>query len=356
VTCRLPCVFDRNFAARSLGEQRSRVPDIDHFCEFVEALRPLSARAAYQQRALEAAPHEREAVQAIVEGALQEEHFGPQPCCAIAAQGAQVHVEEARHESACATPRRTRQECMVATLIRTCARFALDFALPPRCAGCGTIVAEVHSFCADCWNKVEFLGESGCRTCGLPLEATEAQTCGVCLAQPPRIARTRAAVAYGDLTRSLAIWLKYGRKVATARTMARYMAPLIQAEGSDPILVPVPLHRARLWQRGFNQSVLVAHELARRLKVRTDPLVLRRLKRTPPLKGMSPQQRRKTVAGAFSVADKSAVAGKTVILIDDVLTTGSTAEACAKALRRAGASRVELITWARVVRPSQLMR
>ena len=134
------------------------------------------------------------------------------------------------------------------------------------------------------------------------------------------------------------------------------MAPLIQAEGSDPILVPVPLHRARLWQRGFNQSVLVAHELARRLKVRTDPLVLRRLKRTPPLKGMSPQQRRKTVAGAFSVADKSAVAGKTVILIDDVLTTGSTAEACAKALRRAGASRVELITWARVVRPSQLMR
>jgi ComF family protein len=190
----------------------------------------------------------------------------------------------------------------------------------------------------------------------VPLEATDAQSCGVCLARPPRIARTRAAVAYGDLSRGLAIRLKYGRKVALARTMARYMAPLIPVMDGDAVLVPVPLHRSRLWQRGFNQSALVARELSRRLELRAHPLALRRLKRTPPLKGMSALQRRKTVAGAFTVPDKSAVADKTVILIDDVLTTGSTAEACAKALQRAGAARVELITWARVVRPSQLMR
>jgi ComF family protein len=232
----------------------------------------------------------------------------------------------------------------------------LDFALPPRCAGCGEIVGDVHSFCPDCWTKVEFLGDGGCTTCGLPLQATEADMCGVCLAKPPRIARTRAAVAYGDLTRSLAIRLKYGRKVAIARTMARYMAPLVARSGGDPILVPVPLHRTRLWQRGFNQSALVARELSRKLKVPTEPLALRRLKRTPPLKGMSSLQRRRTVAGAFKVLDREAVAGRTVILVDDVLTTGSTAEACARALRRAGASRVELITWARVVRPGQLMR
>jgi ComF family protein len=245
---------------------------------------------------------------------------------------------------------------MIADVLRACAVQALDFALPPRCPACGTIVGEVHSFCTDCWKQVEFLGDTGCSACGLPLQATDADQCGACLARPPRIARTRAAVAYDEISRGLAIRLKYGRKVAIARTMARYMAPLVRKEDSGEILVPVPLHRTRLWRRGFNQSALVARELSRRLGLRSDPFLLRRLKRTPPLKGMSPLQRRKTVAGAFKVTDKEKVAGKTIILVDDVLTTGSTAEACARALRRAGAARVELISWARVVRPAQLMR
>jgi ComF family protein len=111
-----------------------------------------------------------------------------------------------------------------------------------------------------------------------------------------------------------------------------------------------------LWSRGFNQSALIARELSRRLDIRAAPMALRRVRKTPPLKGMSAVQRRKTVAGAFQVTDKAAIAGKTIVLVDDVLTTGSTAEACAGVLQRAGAARVELVSWARVVKPSQLMR
>lgn len=241
----------------------------------------------------------------------------------------------------------------VREVIRAGLRRLLDFALPARCAGCGTIVDLAHSFCGDCWKLIEFLGDSGCASCGLPLEATEAEQCVGCLAKPPRIQRTRSAVAYDEVSRSIAIRLKYGRKVALAQTMARYMAPLIGTRDEQPLLVPVPLHRGRLWQRGFNQSALVAREIGKATGLRAETRLLRRIKRTPPLKGMSLLQRRRTVAGAFKVDPAADLQGRTVVLVDDVLTTGSTANACARALKRAGAARVELVSWARVIKPAQ---
>ena len=236
------------------------------------------------------------------------------------------------------------------TRMRSTLSWMLDLVLPPRCPGCGEIVGTLHSFCPPCWSKLDFLGERGCVTCGIPLEATDAGTCAACLARPPRIARTRAAVAYGDIPRSLAIRLKYGRKVAVAKAMARFMAPLVGPLPENALLIPVPLHRWRVATRGFNQSVLVAREIGRTQGLPVAADLLRRTRATPPLKGMSFSQRRRTVAGAFAVRDKAALAGRTILLIDDVLTTGSTANACARALRRAGAARVELLCWARVVR------
>jgi ComF family protein len=243
---------------------------------------------------------------------------------------------------------------MVRSAAGTLSRVLLDFALPPRCAGCGTIVGDVHSFCTECWSEVRFLGQGGCDCCGVPLEATEADTCGRCLAAPPLIVRTRAAVAYDEISKSIAIRLKYGRKVALAKTMARFMAPLAGELPDDAILVPVPLHRRRTWTRGFNQAALVASELSKRLGRRADVGLLTRVRPTPPLKGMSLSQRKRTVQGAFRVAPNADLGGRTIVLVDDVLTTGSTSEACAKALRRAGAARVELLSWARVLRPAQL--
>ena len=229
-------------------------------------------------------------------------------------------------------------------------RSLLDFALPARCAGCGAIVDDPHIFCAGCWTSIEFL-RSGCDCCGLPLEATDADLCAACIAQPPRIQRSRAGVTYGEITRGLAIRLKYGRKVGLAKTMAHYMAPLLGHLPGDAALVPVPLHRRRLWQRGFNQAGLLAKELSRRSGLKVDHALIR-TKRTPPLKGMSRRQHRRTVAGAFQLRPGTNLQGRTIVLVDDVLTTGSTAEGCARVLLRAGARRVEFISWARVIRPA----
>ena len=234
-------------------------------------------------------------------------------------------------------------------------RAALDFALPARCAGCGTITDLPHQFCATCWQQVEWLGQGGCEQCGLPLEATDIDSCARCLAKPPIIARSRAAIAYGDIARSLALRLKYSRKVALAATMARYMRPLVNTS-PDTILVPVPLHWSRLWWRGFNQSGLLAANLARLCGMEHRPAQLTRVRRTKALKNMSPRQRSLEVRSAFAIDDATGVKGRSFLLVDDVLTTGSTSDACARTLLRAGATRVELICFARVVRPFLLER
>jgi len=227
----------------------------------------------------------------------------------------------------------------------------IDLALPPRCPGCGAIVEADHRFCASCWGSLQFLGPPWCAACHLPFDYDrgEAARCGDCLAHPPPHDGVRAAVAYGEVARRLALKLKYGGRLAAAETMARAMARLVP-EGAE-LLVPVPLHRWRLWSRGFNQAVLIAQGVARQTGLPVESDLLRRVKATPKLQGLGRRARAKVVAGAFALAPdaRARLHGRTVLLVDDVHTSGATGDACARLLKRGGASRVILLCWARVL-------
>ena len=232
----------------------------------------------------------------------------------------------------------------------------IDWLLPPRCPACGEAVEQADRLCVACWTSVDLFGAGGCVRCGQPMPLAGSEYCGACLTQKSAIDRSRAVMAYGPVARSLVLKLKYGRKVALARVMARFMAPLVDGENRPAILVPVPLHRRRLWSRGFNQSLLLARAIAGRGELQVEPALVRRVKPTLPLKGMDARRRRDMVRGAFKVPDRAAVAGRNLVLVDDVMTSGATAEACARVLRRAGAARIDLICFARVVREGRDLR
>lgn len=230
-------------------------------------------------------------------------------------------------------------------------RQLLDLALPPRCPGCGTVTSLPHQFCASCWGKLRFLGPPSCAGCALPFDYDRGKDalCGSCQQQLPIHTGVHAAVAYGEIARRVALRLKYGNRLGHAMTMARLMTRLMPA-GTD-LLVPVPLHRTRLWTRGFNQALLMAEAIGKLngTKVARDAIV--RTRATPSLRGLGRAQRAKAVKGVFAVSPhrRADVRGRSVVLVDDVYTTGATADSCARALLRAGAADVAIICWARVL-------
>ena len=238
--------------------------------------------------------------------------------------------------------------------IRAASKAGFDYILPRNCQACDQATVEGEGLCASCWTDLKRIEAPYCRQCGLPFAkdlfvGEEGVLCGACAAQPPAYGQARAALVYNDLSRKLVIGLKHGGRL----DMVRPMAAMMQGAGADlidraDILIPVPIHPTRLLKRRFNQAADLARQIAKRAGKPISHDLIRK-KPTPPQSG-SPTRRARNVQGAFEVRDSRTIAGRSVLLIDDVMTTGATVNGCAKAMLRAGAIQADVLCFARVVR------
>ena len=233
------------------------------------------------------------------------------------------------------------------------ARIALDVALPTLCVACREPV-EGEGVCADCWAKLSFIAPPFCPRLGIPFvyDPGPDMLSMEAIAHPPAYARARAAVRYDDVARTLVHALKYQDRTDLAPAMGRWMARAgRELLDEADVLVPVPLHWRRGWSRRYNQSGALARIIAQQTGVMVAVEALRRIRPTEQQIGLSRPQRASNVQGAFKVAPdrQHLVAGRRVILIDDVLTSGATVDACARALLRAKAATVDVLVFARVV-------
>lgn len=229
----------------------------------------------------------------------------------------------------------------------------IDLVFPPRCPLCGAGVQDHGGLCLDCWGDLAIPGEPSCALCQRPFpDGTAAgSVCAPCLADPPRHDGIAAGTLYSDASRRLVLAFKHGGRMTLSTMMARMIVGKLGKVGPGWIVVPVPLHRWRLWRRGFNQAALLGREIARArgADLMVDALVRRR--QTPVLGGLGRKARARALTGAIAINPKrqAAVRGAKIVLVDDVLTSGATSDACVSALKRAGAQTVVIACFARVL-------
>jgi ComF family protein len=238
--------------------------------------------------------------------------------------------------------------------LRRASGAVLDQAYPPQCLACATITAATASLCPSCWRGMPFITRPFCERLGTPFAVDLGGTLlsPSAIADPPVFGRARAVARHDGIARALVHKLKYSDRQELAIGMGRMMAGAArECLAEADVIVPVPLHWTRLWQRRFNQAAALSRVIAQTSGVPLEPGLLRRRKRTLRQVGLTRTQRQQNLQGAFVVPEeaKAVLAGRRVLLVDDVMTTSSTANAAARVLLRGGASAVDIVTFARVV-------
>jgi ComF family protein len=241
--------------------------------------------------------------------------------------------------------------------MRTFLRHALDTLLPRRCLVCRRAVSasESGALCPGCWCAIVRIEGPQCPVCGNPfrseasLSHSPTHRCGDCRDAPPAFTRAASAGLYEGVLADAIRRCKYRKQVTLIPTLGALLDPVIQTIPPVDAVLPVPLHPSRLRAREFNQSLLLAAWVSRRLGRPLLPDALRRLRWTEPQTTLTRAQRRANVRGAFAVRHPKPVTGRRLLLVDDVYTTGATANECARVLRKAGAAEVYVVTLARMM-------
>lgn len=240
---------------------------------------------------------------------------------------------------------------------RTLAANIADLVIPPACLACQTPLVEHNTICATCWAEISFIRQPVCDRLGLPLpfDTGPGSISAAAAANPPIYDHARAAAHYSGVMREMILSFKYGDNHNARKLFGRWLASAGQGLIDEcDVIAPVPMHPRRLLARRFNQSAILALELGRTCEKPYQPQLIRRTRQTTAQVGLTSAQRRRNLAGAFAVRSRQRrhVEGRNILLVDDVITTGTTLNACARALRRAGAARVDAIALAIVTNDS----